>query len=136
MSNLESAKDLSLINIRNETICNHNFRRAIWTGEHLQITVMSIPVGGEIGLEMHDDLDQFIKIERGCANVYMGDNKKNVRLVRQLNSNYAVFIPAGSWHNLINTSPYPLKVYSIYVPTQHPFGTVHKTKLDSDLAEE
>ena len=135
MSNLESAKDLSLINIRNETICNHNFRRAIWTGEHLQVTVMSIPVGGEIGLEKHDNLDQFIRVEYGEASVYMGKTKQNLKFIGNANCNYAIVIPAGMWHNLINEQNIPLKVYSIYAPPKHPIGTIHKTKLDADLAE-
>ena len=126
----------ALIPIHNEAMCNHNFRTTIWTGENLQVTVMSIPVGGEIGLEMHDDLDQFIKIESGCANVYMGDTKKNVTCMGKVNANYAIVIPAGTWHNLINACSCPLKVYSVYAPPQHPVGTVHKTKLDADLADD
>ena len=136
----ENSKDLgpkpSLINIRNEVINNHNFRKAIWTGECLQVTVMSIPVGGEIGLEMHDDLDQFIKVESGCANVYMGNTKQCLKYVGKANANYAILVPAGTWHNVINACSCPLKVYSVYAPPQHPFGTVHETKLDSDLAED
>ena len=110
----EGCKDLgaqpSLINIHNESICNHTFRTAIWTGKHLQVTVMSIPIGGEIGLEMHDDLDQFIKVESGCANVYMGDKKQNLAFKGKVNANYAITIPAGTWHNIINTCTCPLKV--------------------------
>ena len=125
-----------VINIRNQTICNDNFRTAIWTGEYLQVTVMSIPAGGEIGLEMHDDLDQFIRVESGCANVYMGNTKQDVKLVGRVNPNYAIVIPSGTWHNIINTCSCPLKVYSVYAPPKHPFGTIHKTKLDSDLSED
>jgi mannose-6-phosphate isomerase-like protein (cupin superfamily) len=97
---------------------------------------MSIPVGGEIGLEMHDNLDQFIKIESGCAKVYIGDSKQNLSLIGQINANYGIVIPAGAWHNLINESCQPLKIYSIYAPPQHPVGTIHKTKLDADLSED
>lgn len=136
----ENSKDLGakpcIINIHNEVLCNSNFRTAIWTGKYLQATVMCIPAGGEIGLEMHDDLDQFIRIESGIAAVYMGKEKGCVRFLGRANANCAVVIPAGTWHNLINASSYPLKVYSIYAPPQHPFGRVHKTKLDADLAEE
>ncbi|MBQ7913096.1 MAG: cupin domain-containing protein [Clostridia bacterium] len=136
----ENNKDLGsqpqLLNIHNEVCRNTNFRTAIWTGKHLQVTVMSIPVGGEIGLESHDDLDQFIKVESGCATVYMGETKQNVKLVGKINSNYAIVIPAGTWHNVINSCACPLKVYSVYAPPQHPFGTIHQTKLDSDLAED
>ena len=123
------------INIHSETLCNQNFRTALWTGKHLQVTVMSIPVGGEIGLEMHDDLDQFIKIENGCASFYMGHTKQNVQYCGNINSNYAILVPAGTWHNIINTCTTPLKVYSVYAPPKHPYNTIHKTKLDSDLSE-
>ena len=126
----------SVIHIRKETACNSAFRKAIWTGEYLQITVMSIPVGGEIGLEMHDDLDQMIKIESGCARVYMGNTKQGVRFVQKANANHAIVIPAGTWHNVVNACACPLKVYSVYAPPNHPFGTVHQTKLDADLAED
>ena len=125
-----------LINIRKEALCNDKFRRVIWTGSHLQVTVMSIPVGGEIGLEMHDDLDQFIKLESGCANVYMGDTKQKVKFVGKVNANYALVIPAGTWHNVINACSCPLKVYSVYAPPKHPVCTVHERKLDSDLADD
>ena len=136
----DNDKDLgsmpTLINIHHEAVCNHNFRRVIWTGESLQVTVMSIPVGGEIGLELHDNLDQFIRIESGCANVYMGDTKQNLRFIGKVNPNYAIVIPSGTWHNIINTCSCPLKVYSVYAPPKHPLGTVHETKLDSDLEED
>ena len=136
---MEESQDLGakpcLINIRKETECNKNFRTVIWTGKHLQVTVMSIPVGGEIGLERHDDVDQFIKVESGCANVYMGACKEEVKLVGKVNANCAVVIPAGAWHNILNACSCPLKVYSVYAPPQHPLGTIHKSKLNSDLAE-
>ena len=140
MSETKQSQDLGakpvVINIHSETLCNHNFRTVLWTGKHLQVTVMSIPVGGEIGFEMHHDLDQFVKIESGCAAVYMGDAKQNVKLIGKINANYAILIPAGTWHNIINTCSCPLKVYSIYAPAQHPFGTIHETKLDADLEED
>ena len=135
----EKEKDLTqkstLINIHDETMANTNFRKEIWTGEYLQVTVMSIPVGGEIGLEMHDNLDQFIRVEGGCAKVYMGACKQQVRLVGKINANYAVVIPAGIFHNIINACSCPLKVYSVYAPPKHPRGAVHKTKLDADISE-
>ena len=110
--------------------------KAIWTGKYLQITVMSIPAGGEIGLEMHDDLDQFIKAESGVAKVYMGNSKKSVKFAGTISPNCAIVIPAGTWHNIINASHCHFKVYSIYAPKKHPIGTIHQTKLNSDLAEE
>lgn len=124
-----------VFNIDLATELNNNFRTAIWTGEHLQLTLMSIKVGGEIGLEKHDNLDQFIRIEEGNGLVMMGANKDKLNYQRNVNGNFAILIPAGTWHNLYNIGNKPLKLYSIYAPPQHPFGTIHKTKEDADKAE-
>lgn len=140
MFKTEHNKDLggnpALINFHGETLCNQTFRTAIWTGEYLQVTVMSIPVGGEIGLEMHDDLDQLLKVERGCASVYIGKQKNEVCFQGKIDENYAILIPKGTWHNVVNACGCPLKLYSVYAPPQHPLGTVHRTKFDSDLADD
>ena len=139
-SKTETSKDLGpkpgIINIQQETLQNQNFRTALWTGESLQVTVMSIPVGGEIGMEIHDNLDQFLRVEGGCANVYMGKTKKEMKFIGRVNPDYAIIIPAGTWHNIINACPRPLKLYSVYAPPKHPFGTAHKTKQDADMAED
>lgn len=107
---------------------NNNFRLAQWTGNHLQLTLMSINGGEDIGLEMHPDVDQFIHIEEGQGLVKMGDRKDRLDFQANVRDDFAFIIPAGKWHNLINTGNKPLKLYSIYAPPQHPFGTVHKTK--------
>ena len=125
-----------IFNIDHATKMNENFRTTLWTGQDMQLTLMSIPVHSDIGLEMHKDVDQFIRIESGCAHVYMGKTKKEMRLVGKVNSDYAIVIPAGTWHNVVNVCPRPLKVYSLYAPPKHPFGTVHQTKQDADLAED
>ena len=102
--------------------------------DHLQVTLMSIPVGEDIGIEMHDNLDQFIRIESGCALVQIGSHKQHLNEQKRINSNYAILIPACTWHNIINIGCVPLKLYSIYAPPQHPYGTIQKTK--EDAAEE
>ena len=99
------------------------------------MTVMSIPVGGEIGLELHTGNDQMIGIVYGVASVYMGETKQGVKFVGNVNPDYVVTVPAGTWHNVVNEGNYPLKVYSVYAPPHHPKGTIHKTKFDSDLAD-
>ena len=109
---------------------NPYYRTALWTGNHLQVTLMSIPVHGDIGLEMHSHLDQFIRIEDGYALVMMGNSQTNLNHRQRVNGNYAVLVPAGTWHNIINIGKTPLKLYSIYAPPQHPFGPVHKTKME------
>jgi mannose-6-phosphate isomerase-like protein (cupin superfamily) len=120
-----------VVNIEDATKQNNNFRIALWTGCHLQLTLMNIRVGEDIGLEMHPDVDQFIRIEEGQGIVKMGDNKDRLDFQRNVYDDYAIVIPAGKWHNLINTGCNPLKLYSIYAPPNHPYGTVHETKEDA-----
>lgn len=125
-----------VININEATKENNTFRTALWTGDHLQVTLMSIDVGEDIGLEMHPNLDQFIRIEEGEGIVKMGDKKYQLDFQRKVYDDIAFVIPAGTWHNLINTGYQPIKLYSIYAPPQHPRGTVHRTKADAEAAEE
>ncbi|WP_226584628.1 cupin domain-containing protein [Halobacillus litoralis] len=125
-----------VVNIDKATIQNDTYRTAIWTGEHLQVTLMSIGVGDDIGLEVHPDVDQFLRIEQGQGIVQMGDKKNQLDFVKEAYEDSAIMVPAGKWHNLTNTGDRPLKLYSIYAPPEHPFGTVHKTKADAVEAEE
>lgn len=123
------------INIDRVTNANRNYRFALWTGEHLQVTLMSIRVGGDIGLEMHPHLDQFIRVESGHGFVKMGDRENNLTYRQNINGDYAVVVPAGTWHNIINVGNTPLKLYSIYAPPQHPFGTIQETKEIAEMSE-
>lgn len=120
-----------VVNIDKATKQNINYRTALWTGTHLQVTLMSIKVGGDIGLEVHPTVDQFIRIEEGQGLVKMGDRKDSLDFQEQIFDDFAIMIPAGKWHNIINTGNKPLKLYSIYAPPEHPRGTVHKTKEDA-----
>jgi mannose-6-phosphate isomerase-like protein (cupin superfamily) len=120
------------VNINDATKQNDNFRTALWTGDYMQLTLMSIPVGGEIGLENHPNNDQFIRIEEGQGIVKMGDRKDRLDFQEKVLDDYAFIIPAGKWHNLINTGNIPIKLYSIYAPPQHPHGTVHRTAEDAE----
>lgn len=117
-----------VVNINEATKQNTNFRTALWTGKHLQVTLMSIKPGDDIGLEIHPNVDQFIRVEAGQAIVRMGKNKNKLDFQARVSDEYAIMIPAGTWHNIINTGNGPLKVYSIYAPPQHPHGVVHVTK--------
>ena len=121
-----------IFNINHATSMNKNFRTTLWSGENLQLTLMSIPTNSDIGVEMHDDVDQFIRIESGIAKVYMGNCKNHLQEVACVNGNYAILIPAGTWHNVVNIGNCPLKLYSLYAPPKHPFGTVHRTKRDAE----
>ncbi len=117
------------------TLSNQNFRTALWTGNNLQVTLMSIPVGGEIGLEQHLHTEQFLRVEEGEGKVMMGDSKDSLSFVKMIGKDFAVFVPAGKWHNILNTGNIPLKVYSIYSPSEHPHGTIHHTLTEAELAE-
>ncbi len=120
------------ININRATLQNQCFRRALWTGHYLQLTLMCIPVGGEIGLEIHPDTDQFLRLEAGQGMVQMGKCKEKVDMQCCLSKNDVVLVPAETWHNIVNTGRHPLKIYSIYAPPHHPHGTIHRTKAEAD----
>ncbi|HAZ19294.1 MAG TPA: cupin domain-containing protein [Clostridiales bacterium] len=124
-----------VVNINEASKENQTFRTALWTGTYLQATLMSIPVGGDIGLEIHPQTDQFLRIEAGHGLVKMGNKKEVVTLQQEVFNDDAIFVPAGTWHNVINIGRKPLKLYSIYAPPHHPKGTVHKTKAEAEAAE-
>lgn len=124
-----------VVNIEEVTKQNNTYRTALWTGSHLQLTLMNINVGEDIGLEVHPNLDQFIRIEEGQGLVKMGNRKDRLDFQEKVYDDFAIIIPAGKWHNLINTGKKPLKLYSIYAPPQHPKGTVHDTKAIAEDAE-
>jgi len=111
---------------------NTFYRSAFWTGDCLQMTLMCIPVGGDIGVEMHSDTDQFIRVEQGQGMVIMGTSKEHMSYRCRLLKGDGVFIPKCTWHNIINTGKCPLKLSSIYAPPHHPKGTIHQTKKDSE----
>lgn len=94
------------------------------------MTLMCIPKCGEIGLEMHGDTDQFLRVEQGCAVVKMGECKCTQDFRYHIHKGDVVFVPAGTWHNIINIGRMPLKISSIYAPPNHPRGTVEPAKED------
>ncbi|MBR3120103.1 MAG: cupin domain-containing protein [Methanobrevibacter sp.] len=132
----DHGKEPFVLNIDQAAKQNSTFRTAIWTGDNLQVTLMSIGVGEDIGLEVHPDVDQFLRVEAGQGVVQMGDRKESLYFQDRVFDDYAIMVPAGVWHNLINTGRTPLKLYTIYAPPEHPFGTVHRTKAEAMAAEE
>lgn len=122
-------------NIEELTTQNTTFRTVIYTGQYSQMTVMSIEPNEEIGEEVHEDIDQFIRVEEGQAKVTLGKEKGVFDEEFEIEAEHAVFIPAGLWHNVINIGPEPLKLYSIYSPPEHPANTIHATKADADADE-
>ena len=124
--------DPYVVNVANAAMYNSNFRTAIWTGRYAQMTLMYIPVCSEIGMEVHNDADQIIRIEEGNAQVKMGCSRNLADYQENLCKGDAVFVPAGTWHNIINIGRVSLKVSTIYAPPHHPAGTIHRTRADAE----
>ena len=120
-----------LINIEEKTLQNENFRQVLYTAQHSQLVLMSLLPSEEIGLEVHEIVDQFIRIESGEGKVILGGEE------HMLQDGSAIVIPAGTEHNIINTSPEKqLKLYTIYSPAHHKDGIIHKTKQDATADKE
>jgi mannose-6-phosphate isomerase-like protein (cupin superfamily) len=118
--------------IEKETTQNNYFRKVLFTGKHLQLVVMSLKGGEEIGNEVHPDVDQFFRIEEGKAKFVLNNQEEHI-----IGDGDVAVVPAGTWHNVINqSSTEPLKLYTVYTPPQHPDGTIHKNKAEAEAAEE
>jgi mannose-6-phosphate isomerase-like protein (cupin superfamily) len=122
-------------NVEEATIKNENFRTVLFTGANIQLTVMRLGSGEDIGVEMHDHLDQFLRIEQGSGRVTFGPSADKVDEEFSVGEDWAIVVPGGTWHNVINTGAGELKLYSLYAPPEHPPGTVHRTKAEADAAE-
>jgi mannose-6-phosphate isomerase-like protein (cupin superfamily) len=118
------------------TLANGDFRRVLFTGHHVQLTVMRLGPGEDVGREVHPHLDQFIRVEEGRAMVELGGSESAVDESHDVAADWAVIVPAGTWHNVVNVGDGDLRLYSLYTPPEHPDGTVHRTRADADAAEE
>ena len=115
---------------------NKDYRSVAWSGPYLQVTLMSIPVGGDIGLEAHPQTDQFLRLDAGRGRVQMGGAKDKLTFEKEVSDGWCVLVPAGTWHNIINTGTTPMQLYAIYAPAHHKPNKVHATaaaaKADKD----
>jgi len=109
-------------NIEQRTIENDDFRRVLYTGKNIQLVLMTLKPGEEIGEEVHEDRDQFFRVEEGQGEVRIDG------AASQIEDDFAVIVPAGARHNVINTGSVPLRLYTIYGPPEHKDKRVHKTK--------
>ena len=114
-------------NLETETIENPNYRTVAWSGKYLQVTLMSIPVGGDIGLEKHPNTDQFIRLEKGRGHAQMGPSKDKLEFDQKVADGWCVIVPAGTWHNVTNIGDEPMQVYTVYAPQHHKPGKVQQT---------
>lgn len=117
-------------NIEKLTEGNSDFRRVLYTGKNLQLVLMSLAPGDEIGEEIHEDRDQFFRIETGAGEVLI-DGKRSA-----IKGDDGIIVPAGARHNIINTGETPLRLYTLYAPPEHRDGTVHASKADADASHE
>ncbi|HEY0243688.1 MAG TPA: cupin domain-containing protein [Gemmatimonadaceae bacterium] len=117
-------------NIEDLTLGNKDFRRVVYTGKHAQLVLMSLRKGEEIGEEVHEDRDQFFRVEKGKGEVVIDGERYKIR------RDDAIVVPAGARHNVINTGEKSLKLYTLYGPPEHKDGTVHHTKADAEEQEE
>ena len=114
-------------NIEEATKSNKNYRSVAWSGRYLQVTLMSIPAGGDIGLEAHPETDQFLRLDAGSGKVQMGSAKDKLTFEQDVSSGWCVLVPAGTWHNITNIGVTPMQVYAIYAPAHHSPGKVQAT---------
>lgn len=128
----DRGKQPFVVDIEDASVENSHYRRTLWTGEHLQLTVMSIDVGDDVGLEVHPDNDQFLRVEQGTGRTEMGPAEGDLNFVREVEDDDVIMVPAGTWHNVVNTGDTPLKLYALYGPPDHEPGTVHPAHKDAE----
>jgi mannose-6-phosphate isomerase-like protein (cupin superfamily) len=116
--------------IEERTEKNSDFRRVVYTGKQLQLVLMSIEPGEEIGEEVHRDRDQFFRVEKGSGEVWIDGKKTRIK------SDFGILVPAGARHNIRNTGDKPLRLYTLYGPPEHADGTVHATKAEAMASKE
>ena len=112
--------------IEQATVANADFRRVLYTGKNLQLVLMTLPPGCDIGEEVHEDRDQFFRIEEGEGTIAI-DGVEN-----RVEDEFAVIVPAGARHNVTNSGSRPLKLYTIYAPPEHRDDVVHKDKAQAE----
>lgn len=126
----------TVFDLEHATLENDDYRAVSWSGHYLQVTLMSIPVGGDIGLEAHPETDQFLRLDAGRGRVQMGPSQDRVDFDREVADGWAVLVPAGTWHNVTNIGDEPMRLYAVYAPTHHAPGKVHATLADAERDEE
>lgn len=115
---------------------NETYRTVAWTGKYLQVTLMSIPPGESIGLEVHPETDQFLRVDAGRGRCVMGPTEDDLVFEQEVTDGWSIQVPAGSWHDVVNTGDEPLRLYAIYAPVHHAAGIVQQTADEAEQDEE
>ena len=116
-------------NIEDLAVSNDDFRQVLYTAKHSQLVLMSLRAGEEIGAEVHK-LDQFFRVEQGTGEVVLDGHRTPIK------AGFAILVPAGANHNIINTGGVPLKLYTVYSPPNHRDGVVHQTRVEAEADSE
>ncbi|OLT18302.1 cupin [Serinicoccus sp. CUA-874] len=122
--------------IETETRANDTYRTVAWTGKYLQVTLMSIPPGESIGLEAHPETDQFLRLDSGQGRCVMGPAEDDLSFTQDVSDGWAIQVPAGTWHDVINTGEEPMRLYAVYAPTHHAQGIVQDTAEQAEADED
>jgi mannose-6-phosphate isomerase-like protein (cupin superfamily) len=123
--------DTQSFDLEQQTVENSNYRTVAWSGRYLQLTLMSIPEGADIGLEMHPETDQFLRLDAGRGRVQMGRTRDNLEFEQEVSDGWCILVPAGTWHNVTNIGDGPMQLYAIYAPAHHKPGKVHATAAEA-----
>lgn len=118
--------------LEHETRGNESYRGVVWSGRYLQVTLMSIPVGKDIGLEAHPETDQFLRLDAGRGRVQMGWSRDQLMFDKEVRDGWCVLVPAGTWHNITNIGDEPMQLYAIYAPAHHKPGKIHETVAEAE----
>lgn len=135
MSVQDTGPQPSVFDLEAETTQNTTYRTVAWSGTYLQVTLMSIEPGASIGLETHPQTDQFLRLDAGTGRVVMGPSEDEMTFTQDVSDGWAIMIPAGTWHDVINTGSEPLRLYAIYAPVHHAAGKVQPTSADAERDE-
>lgn len=132
---VDNGPDPNAFDIERATKENANYRTVAWTGRYLQVTLMSIPVGGSIGLEQHPETDQFLRLDSGQGRVLMGSARDALDYQQDVSDGWSIQVPAGTWHDIVNTGDVPMRLYAVYAPVHHAPGVVQPTASDAGRDE-
>lgn len=136
MEIIDNGPKPNAFDIETATTENDTYRTVAWTGRYLQVTLMSIPVGESIGLETHPETDQFLRIDAGKGRCVMGPSEHELTFEQEVEDGWSIQVPAGTWHDVINTGDEPLRLYTVYAPVHHAQGIVQRTFAEAEADEE
>ena len=131
MTIIDIGPDPQSFNLEEATVENANYRTVAWSGRYLQVTLMSIPEGGDVGLEMHPETDQFLRLDAGRGRVQMGPSQDNLEFDQDVSDGWCILVPAGTWHNVTNIGDEPMQLYAVYAPAHHKPGKKQATAADA-----